>query len=114
MRAEGIEERTYEHSREFLFGSTPAENYKRNLIFDPNARVNKRPSVEPVQTPVVSEGYSSYTSAYQSSVNRPSIAEKIADRLKFLPIARTNITTKAMRAPPKRPKRLELLERLKR
>lgn len=70
MRAEEQRERTYENSREFLFGSTPAENYKRNLIFDPNARVNKRPSVEPVQPPVVSEGYSSYTSAYQSSVNR--------------------------------------------
>ena len=70
MRVEEREERAYENSREFLFGSTPAENYKRNLIFDPNARVNKRPSVEPTQTPIVSEGYSSYTSAYQSSVNR--------------------------------------------
>ncbi len=70
MRAEERKESTYENSREFLFGATPAENYRRNLIFDPNARVNKRPSVEPVQTPVVSEGYSSYTSAYQSSVNR--------------------------------------------
>ena len=69
MREEERGERTYENSREFLFGSTPAENYKRNLIFDPNARVNKRPSVEPAQPPVVSEGYSSYTSAYQSSVN---------------------------------------------
>ena len=70
MRAEEPREQTYENSREFLFGATPAENYSRNLIFDPNARVNKRPSVEPAQTPVVSEGYSSYTSAYQSSVNR--------------------------------------------
>ena len=70
MRAEERNERTYENSREFLFGTTPAENYKRNLIFDPNARVNKRPSAEPVQTPVRSEGYSSYTAAYQSSVNR--------------------------------------------
>ena len=70
MREEARGERTYENSREFLFGSTPAENYKRNLIFDPNARVNKRPSVEPAQPSVVSEGYSSYTSAYQSSVNR--------------------------------------------
>ena len=70
MHAEERVERTYENSREFLFGTTPAENYKRNLIFDPNARVNKRPPVEPLQTPVVSEGYSSYTSAYQSSVNR--------------------------------------------
>ena len=70
MRAEEPRVRTYENSREFLFGATPAENYKRNLIFDPNARVNNRPLVEPAQTPVVSEGYSSYTSAYQSSVNR--------------------------------------------
>ena len=70
MRAEEPRTRTYENSREFLFGATPAENYKRNLIFDPNARVNNRSAVEPAQTPVVSEGYSSYTSAYQSSVNR--------------------------------------------
>ena len=70
VREDEWRERTYENSREFLFGSTPAENYRRNLIFDPNARVNKRPSVEPVQTPIVSEGYSSYTSAYQSSINR--------------------------------------------
>lgn len=64
-----VNEPTYENSREFLFGSTPAENYKRNLIFDPNAKVNKRPVGAPTQTPVVREGYSSYTSAYQSSVN---------------------------------------------
>ncbi len=69
MRVEEKREPTYENSREFLFGSTPAENYRRNLIFDPNAKVNKR-SIDPVQTPVVSEGYSSYTSAYQSSINQ--------------------------------------------
>ncbi|MBQ8309088.1 MAG: hypothetical protein IJX96_04565 [Clostridia bacterium] len=62
---------SYQNSREFLFGSTPAENYKRNLIFDPNANVNKRAPAEPTPapTPVVREGYSSYTDAYQSAVN---------------------------------------------
>ncbi len=69
MREPADEPRTYENSREFLFGATPAENYKRNLIFDPNASVNKRSAPEPVQPTVISEGYSSYTSAYQTSVN---------------------------------------------
>ena len=61
---------SYENSREFLFGASPAENYKKNLIFDPNASVNRRPAVDPTHNPsVVSGGYSSYTEAYQSSVN---------------------------------------------
>ncbi len=61
---------SYEESRAFLFGSTPAENYQRNLIFDPNARVNKRPPVDPNENSSVQSGYTpSYTDAYQSSVN---------------------------------------------
>ncbi len=64
---------TYENSREFLFGSTPAENYKRNLIFDPNARVNQRPSVDPSANPSVSVGFTpSYSESYQASVNEGS------------------------------------------
>ncbi len=58
---------SYQNSREFLFGATPAENYQRNLIFDPNANVNKRVIAEP--TPIVREGYSSYADAYQNAVN---------------------------------------------
>ncbi|MBQ8685214.1 MAG: hypothetical protein IJ514_03475 [Clostridia bacterium] len=69
MRTEE-ETRTYENAREFLFGGTPAENYRRNLIFDPNANVNKRPSVDPSANPSVTSGYApSYSDAYQSSVN---------------------------------------------
>lgn len=61
---------SYEDSRAFLFGGTPAENYQRNLIFDPNARVNKRPPVDPNENASLQRGYTpSYTDAYQSSVN---------------------------------------------
>ena len=61
---------TYEESRAFLFGSTPAENYRRNLIFDPNSRVNKRPPVDPKQNPTIQSGYApSYADAYQNSIN---------------------------------------------
>ena len=58
---------SYEKSRAFLFGGTPAENYKRNLLFDPNANVNKRSSNE---TSVPSNTYvPSYVNAYENSVN---------------------------------------------
>ena len=61
---------SYEESRAFLFGSTPAENYQRNLIFDPNARVNKRPPVNPNDNATIQSGYApSYTDAYQTSIN---------------------------------------------
>ena len=61
---------SYENSREFLFGATPAENYKKNLIFDPNSRANQRPSVDPNVRLATSAGYTpSYTESYQSSVN---------------------------------------------
>ncbi len=64
------------NGREFLFGSTPAENYQRNLIFDPNARVNQRPSVEPMRQTVQNTYTPSYTDAYQTSVNeeKPSVS----------------------------------------
>ena len=58
---------SYEKSRAFLFGGTPAENYKRNLLFDPNANVNRRPNVDP-NSP--SNTYvPSYVNAYENSVN---------------------------------------------
>lgn len=61
---------SYEDSRAFLFGGTPAENYQRNLIFDPNANVNKRPPVDPNENGVLQSGYTpSYTDAYQNAVN---------------------------------------------
>ena len=57
----------YERSREFLFGATPQEIYQKNLIFDPNARVNKRPPY----TPSMTSGYTpSYTDAYQNALNQ--------------------------------------------
>lgn len=63
----------YRNNREFLFGGTPAENYQRNLIFDPNSRVNKRPAADPEQTPVIRSEYTrSYSEEYQSSVNAGS------------------------------------------
>ncbi len=56
-------EPSLEDPRAFLFGGTPAENYRKNLLFDPNANVNKR-RVDggDAYTP-------SYTDAYQNYVN---------------------------------------------
>ncbi len=59
---------SYEKSRAFLFGGTPAENYKRNLLFDPTAKVNTRPQVDPSQ-PMTSAYVPSYSDAYQTSIN---------------------------------------------
>ena len=58
--------------REFLFGGNPAEQYRRNLIFDQNARVNTRPAFNPDQptfagNPAPMAGQT-YTSAYETSV----------------------------------------------
>ena len=59
----------YGNSRDFLFGGTPAENYQRNLIFDPTAKVNNRPA-EPQKHPTIHDGYTpSYTGAYQNALN---------------------------------------------
>ncbi len=64
---------SYQNSREFLFGTTPMENYRKNLIFDPNSSVNKRPS-----TPAPQSFGSSYTDAYQNEVNaRATMPEKV-------------------------------------
>ena len=59
-----------------MFGSTPAELYQKNRIFDPNSRANQR-SVEP------QSGYTpSYLDSYQNTVNesdapnRPVALEK--------------------------------------
>lgn len=58
---------SYERSRAFLFGGTPAENYKKNLLFDPNANVNKRPPVDP--SAPTNTYVPSYVNAYENAVN---------------------------------------------
>lgn len=58
-----------EDSRSFLFGASPAENYKRNLIFDPNAKVNNRNSFEQANGGAYMR---SYSEAYEDSVNEGS------------------------------------------
>ncbi len=60
---------TYEESKEILFGSSPAEIYKKNLIFDSNANVNKRPAADPNQPKFVSSP-ATYSSGYTQAVNR--------------------------------------------
>ena len=57
----------YENAREFLFGGTPADNFRRNLLFDPNARVNQRTNMG--SEPIVSNGYPSYSNAYENAIN---------------------------------------------
>lgn len=67
---------TDKESRAFLFGSSPAENYKRNLIFDPNSNANRRPAatfVNPTtdfSQPTVTGAYTpSYSNEYERSIN---------------------------------------------
>lgn len=62
--------REYQQSKEFLFGGTPAEIYRKNLIFDSNANVNKRPPADPNQPTVYGGSFAdSYSAAYADSVN---------------------------------------------
>ncbi|MBQ8395198.1 MAG: DNA translocase FtsK [Clostridia bacterium] len=66
----------YQNSREFLFGASPAENYMKNLMFDPNSNANRRPSPELTQELGGTKGYdvkSSYTESYQNSVNEDTV-----------------------------------------
>ncbi len=59
-------------SRQILFGGSPAENYKTNLLFDPTARVNQPRNNPPTQSPAPSAqtAYTpSYTGAFERSVN---------------------------------------------
>ena len=67
----------YQNSREFLFGASPAENYMKNLMFDPNSNANRRPSPELTQELGGTKGYdvpSSYTESYQNSVNADTVS----------------------------------------
>ncbi len=64
------------NSRELLFNATPADNYKTNLIFDPNSSANKRPAVDPAE---LATGFTpSYTEAYEDSVNEETAFERPA------------------------------------
>ncbi|MBQ5926742.1 MAG: hypothetical protein IIX01_02325 [Clostridia bacterium] len=71
--------------REFLFSGDPAENFKRNLIFDETARVNQKPAADPYQPSFGGNGSpfqptASYTNAYENAVNEtrePVRPEKI-------------------------------------
>ncbi len=74
-RKEGYDERKTQTSytgtpREILFGGSPAENYKRNLLFDPCARVNNMPVAEESNPLGGTSGFMpSYADAYQNAVN---------------------------------------------
>ena len=61
------------NSREWLFGGDPAENFKKNLLFDPNSNANKRTAegMQSAYTP-------SYTDAYQNAVKQETEFEKPA------------------------------------
>ena len=62
-------EQTYDNNRDVLFGTSPAENFRRNLIFDPNAKVNKRSAVDPHEEVTESVYTPSYSESYQNSLN---------------------------------------------
>ncbi len=59
-------------SHAMLFGGSAADNYRKNLLFDPNSKVNQRPSVSPVQPTVESTYTPSYTNSYEDAVNGTS------------------------------------------
>ncbi len=59
-------------SREVLFGGTPAENYRTNLLFDPKAKVNQPRPAQPAPTmsaPMQSAYTPSYTNAFEQEIN---------------------------------------------
>ncbi len=68
---------TPEESRAFLFGGDPAENYRRNLIFDANASVNRRPSVAIGQPtpPTYSETYAATVGTSTARIQPQKIVE---------------------------------------
>ncbi len=72
--------------RNFLFNNSPAEIYQKNLIFDRNSSVNNRVPADPNQQSYkaapsqdteLKNGFSSYTSAYENSLNEQSEPQKI-------------------------------------
>ena len=56
------------NGRDFLFGFSPAESYRKNLIFDQNANVNKKPTRE--EPPVSASFTPSYLSSYEKEVEQ--------------------------------------------
>ncbi len=57
-------------TREALFGGTPAEQFQRNLLFDPNAKVNQRKGIDLSEQPTLQKDYTpSYTQAYENHLN---------------------------------------------
>lgn len=57
-------------TREMLFGGTPAEQFQRNLLFDPNAKVNQRKGIDIAAQPTLQKEYTpSYTQAYEKDLN---------------------------------------------
>ena len=97
---------TPEESRAFLFGGDPAENYRRNLIFDGNASVNRRPSVTIGQpTPPT------YSDVYTSSLGTPTVKpqpQKIVDDQ--TPSARTYETETPTQQPTVSPETVSRVE----
>ena len=75
-----------EGRRNFLLNNSPAEIYQKNLIFDRNSSVNKRApadpnqqsyKVAPTQNTDIQNGFSSYTSSYEDSLNEQTPPQKI-------------------------------------
>lgn len=75
----------YSNPKDFLFGGSPAENYRRNLLFDPNARVNNLPVQEKTNAVGGTSGFMpSYSDAYQNSMNHNTYAaEKTVSSFNF-------------------------------
>ncbi len=90
---EGNDERkeyNLSNPREFLFGGSPADNYKRNLLFDPNARVNNMPvSEQPNGLGGTSGFMPSYSEAYQNSVNDATSSNRTLNAFENRPTENT-------------------------
>lgn len=72
-----------ESYKEFLFGGSSVETFRKNLIFDSNANVNKRASNAPTfansSGQVDNNGFSSYTNSYEESLGREIRPQKIVE-----------------------------------
>ena len=53
-----------------ILNADPRESYQKNLIFDENANVNKRPYVDPYRQTQPTNYTPSYSEAYESAINR--------------------------------------------
>lgn len=61
--------------RAFLFGGSPADHFRRNLIFDPSAKANNRPDFDPDTVESISAYTPSYSEAYEDSINNSDGAQ---------------------------------------